>query len=56
MMKNKQDAQKRIGKQGLDKLAAGAVGKFDITFFALLMLDDPALLSPKVHPRPSDYS
>jgi len=47
MMKNIKDVEKRVGRGGLPKLVAGETEKFDITFFAILLVDDPALLSNK---------
>ena len=38
------DVEKRVGKAGISKLAAGSLDKFDLTFFALLLVDDPGLL------------
>jgi len=41
MMKNIKDVEKRVGRGGLPKLVAGETEKFDITFFAILLVDDP---------------
>jgi hypothetical protein len=47
MIKREKDFEQRAGKQALQKLAKGEIDTFDITFFALLLVDDPALLPTK---------
>ena len=46
LIKSENNFIKKVGKSGLEKLAKGEIDKFDITFFALLLVDDPALLPP----------
>jgi len=43
-VKRHQELVKRVGKDGLDKVKAGKMNKWDITLFAILLLDDPGLL------------
>ena len=44
MIKREHDFNKTVGKQTLQRLAKGEIDTFDITFFAHLLVDDPALL------------
>ena len=44
MVRNLGNARSKLGPNGLEKLETGEVDKGDITFFAMLLLDDPSLL------------
>jgi len=45
MVRNLGNARSKLGPSGLEKLETGEVDKGDITFFAMLLLDDPSLLT-----------
>uniref|UniRef100_A0A6U2IQY0 Calmodulin n=3 Tax=Hemiselmis andersenii TaxID=464988 RepID=A0A6U2IQY0_HEMAN len=43
-LRDTKGAEKRIGKHGLEKIASGDMIKWDITLFAMLLVDDPGML------------
>mmetsp|Transcript_42628 Transcript_42628/g.106646 ORF Transcript_42628/g.106646 Transcript_42628/m.106646 type:complete len:1080 (-) Transcript_42628:350-3589(-) len=46
-LKDVKEVQKRLGKHGIDKISSGNMEKWDITLFALLLLDNPGLLQKR---------